>query len=160
MTLTGTFGMKIRRKDRQNKDKALQEAIIKVARVAHLGLCDNGQPYVVPLCFGYDSGVIYCHSALSGRKIELLKRNPQVCVEFSSDGALEIDPTACKWGLHYQSVIAFGKAELVIDVSEKKKGLDIIMAQYHGTAVGYSEKMLAGTAVIKIGIDQMTSKRG
>jgi nitroimidazol reductase NimA-like FMN-containing flavoprotein (pyridoxamine 5'-phosphate oxidase superfamily) len=150
----------MRRKDKSVEELAVKEAIIHKARVCRLGLCDKDQPYVVPLCFGYDNGIIYLHSAFAGRKIELLKRNNRVCVEFDLDGALTIDPIACKWSMHYQSVIVFGRAELVEDRDEKTKGLDLIMAHYHGNCPVYSEKALAATVVIKIAIDQMTCKMG
>lgn len=150
----------VRRKDRAVKDIKLKEAIINKARVCRLGLCDNGQPYVVPLCFGYNDKVIYFHSASAGHKIDIIKRNNRVCVEFDLDGALEVKKTTCSWGIHFQSVIAFGIAELVESNTEKRKGLDLIMAHYHHHTPVYSDKALATTTVIKIIIEKMTSKRG
>ena len=35
----------------------------------------EGSPYIVPLCFGYDAGTLYFHSAPAGKKIDLLKNN-------------------------------------------------------------------------------------
>ena len=32
-------------------------------QVCRLGLCDGGEPYVVPLCFGYDGEALYFHAA-------------------------------------------------------------------------------------------------
>ena len=150
----------MRRKDKAVEDLRTQEAIIGKARVCRLGLCDEGQPYVVPLCFGYEGGVIYLHSARVGRKIEILKRNQRVCVEFDLDGPLEVNETACRWTMHFQSVIAFGTAEIVTSQSEQKKGLDLIMAHYNDSRPIYSEEGLTAATIVKITIREMTSKKG
>jgi nitroimidazol reductase NimA-like FMN-containing flavoprotein (pyridoxamine 5'-phosphate oxidase superfamily) len=55
------------------------------ATVCHLGLADGGEPYVVPVNFGYANDCLYFHSAQSGHKIDLLKRNPRVCFEIDTD---------------------------------------------------------------------------
>ena len=74
----------MRRKDKEIKDKDQIEQIVQDARVCHLALADNGQPYVVPLNFGYREKTVYFHSARQGRKIDMLRANPRVCLEFSS----------------------------------------------------------------------------
>jgi nitroimidazol reductase NimA-like FMN-containing flavoprotein (pyridoxamine 5'-phosphate oxidase superfamily) len=43
----------MRRKEREIKDVAAIEDILKRAFVCRLGLCEDNQPYVVPLCHGY-----------------------------------------------------------------------------------------------------------
>ena len=48
--------------------------ILDTARVLHLGLSVNDEPYVVPMNYGYthENGnlVIYLHSALRGRRMD------------------------------------------------------------------------------------------
>ncbi len=149
----------MRRKDKEIKEKSQVEQVIQAARVCHLALADNGQPYVVPLNFGYRDGVVYFHSAREGRKIDMLKANPRVCLAFSSPGDLVQGDTACKWGQLFESVIAFGKARLVEDEDERRAGLDAIMAQYGGPEGEYPESKLKITAVIAVTINEMTGKR-
>ena len=52
----------MRRKDKEIKDKKEIEQIIAQARVCHLALADQGQPYLVPLNFGYRGGTVFFHS--------------------------------------------------------------------------------------------------
>ena len=148
----------MRRKDKEIRDKTRIEQIIQDARVCRLALADNGQPYVVPLNFGYRDGVVYFHSARQGRKIDMLKANPRVCLEFSTALELVRGETPCDWGQRFQSVIAFGNARLIEDDAAKSAALDIIMAHYGGRGGDYPEKKLKMTAVIEVKLTEMTGK--
>ncbi len=53
----------MRRKDREITDRAEIDAVLNEATVCRIGLADNGEPYVVPVCFGYDGTFLYLHSA-------------------------------------------------------------------------------------------------
>ena len=57
--------------------------ILDSGKVLHLGLSVNDEPYVVPMNYGYtmEDGklVIYLHSAVKGKKLEMIRTNPRVC---------------------------------------------------------------------------------
>ncbi len=59
----------MRRKEKEIADKSEIESIIRKSLVCRLGIVDAGLPYIVPLCFGYDNGALFFHSAKEGRKI-------------------------------------------------------------------------------------------
>ena len=59
----------LRRKEKEIIDKSEIESIIRKSLVCRLGIVDEGLPYIVPLCFGYDKGALFFHSAKEGRKI-------------------------------------------------------------------------------------------
>ena len=63
----------MRRNDREIKDRKDIDEIIRRCRVCRLALCDNGQPYVVPLNFGYDGRFLYFHTAPREEKLILSK---------------------------------------------------------------------------------------
>jgi len=75
----------MRRKDREITDNSEIEKIIGKAICCRIGLVDNDEPYIVPVCFGYERNTIYFHSALEGRKVELIKKNNKVCFEIDTD---------------------------------------------------------------------------
>jgi len=54
------------------------EGIIKEATCCRIGLVDNDEPYVVPVCFGYERDALYFHGALAGRKVDLIKKNNNI----------------------------------------------------------------------------------
>jgi hypothetical protein len=148
----------MRRKEKAVSDPAAIEAIITAARVCRLAMCDRGNPYVVPLCFGYRDQVFYFHSAAQGRKLEVLDANPRVCVELESDVTLQPADQPCKWGMGFNSVIAFGTARRVSDSQEKQQALDTIMNHYGDGPWTYADKALSATVVIRVDVDEITAK--
>ena len=75
----------MRRKDKEISDRSAIEDIIKRSTVCRLAMSDNNSPYVIPINFGYENSTVYFHSAREGRKIDILKKNPNVCIEFDID---------------------------------------------------------------------------
>ena len=149
----------MRREEKEIQDPSRVEKILKQAQICRLAMVDKDVPYVVPLNFGYRDGALYFHSAKKGRKIDLIHHNPNVCFEVDELIRLKKAKQACDWGVDYQSVIGTGRAVFLEDVQEKKKALDVIMAQYSGRPFDYPVKMLEKTAVIKVLISQMTGKQ-
>ena len=149
----------MRRKEKEITDQSEIDAIIRRSQVCRLGLVDEGLAYIVPLCFGYADNALFFHSATEGRKIEILKRNNQVCFEFEADTHIQPGKAACDWGIQYRSVIGYGTASFIEGPEEKRQALDIIMAQYADGAFEYSTKALDKTLIIKIDISHMTGKK-
>ena len=149
----------MRRNDREIVDLALIEDIIRNSLVCRLGMSRNDQPYVVPLCFAYRDNTLYFHSAREGLKLEILQQNPKVCVEFDIDQEVIQGDKPCKWSMQYRSVIGFGRASLVEDFEEKKKGLDAIMKQYSDKSFEYVESAIESICIIKVEIESMTGKK-
>ncbi len=150
----------MRRKDKEITDRNEIEAIIQRSDVCRVAMADHTGPYIVPLNFGFSDNTLYFHSALKGRKIDILKKNPEVCFEF--DQGVELVPgegeKACGWGTRYQSVIGFGTAVFITETGEKKKALNIIMAHYAGKTFEFSDTDVDQVAVIRIDIRRMTGK--
>ena len=149
----------MRRKEKEITDKSEIESIIRKSLVCRLGLADDGSPYIVPLCFGYKDNSMYFHSAKEGRKIEILKRNNDVCFEFDDNLEVQAGKAACDWVMKYRSVIGYGRASFIEDPEEKRKALDVIMAQYADGDFEYSEKLFEEALVIKVDISSMTGKK-
>jgi hypothetical protein len=135
------------------------EDILSRATVCRLGLCDGGRPYVVPLCFGYKDNTLYFHCAGQGKKLDILRKNNNVCFEVDIDHELIKGKAACEWGMKYKSVIGFGKAVFVEDAELKRKALDVIMKQYAEGTFEYPANAIENIVVIKVEIESMTGKQ-
>lgn len=149
----------MRRRENEIKDKSALDAIIYRCQVCRLGLSDGQQPYVVPLCFGYDGKALYFHCAKTGRKLDILRRNARVCFEFDIIENLVEADQGCDWGIRYQSVIGFGTAQMVEEVADKKNALTFLMAHYSSRTFSFPENILSRTAVIKVEIESLTGKQ-
>lgn len=68
--------------------------------VGHMAFVCHGLPYIVPMRFSYDGSDLYGFSML-GEKIECMRENPFVCVQFDNQTN----------HFHWRSVIATGVYE-------------------------------------------------
>ena len=148
----------MRRKDKEVIDPDAIASVIRRSTVCRLAMSDDGQPYVIPMSFGYQDGAVYFHCAPEGRKIEILRKNPRVCIEFDVDCQLKTGDSACKWGFNFQSAIAFGVAAFIEDSTEKRAALDIIMRQYSNEVFTYPESAVDKIVVIKVTVTELTGK--
>jgi len=150
----------MRKKEKEIKDKSGIESIIKRATVCRIALSEDNVPYVVPLNFGYKDNFLYFHSAKEGRKIDMIRKNKNVCFEIDIDSEPIEAEYPCNWSMKYYSIIGFGEAFVVEDLEEKREALDIIMEHYSGkSSFEYPEKIINSLAVIKVRIESMTGKK-
>jgi hypothetical protein len=149
----------MRKSDREIKERSEIDSVIRRSQVCRLGLSDDGQPYVVPLAFGYDGRAVYFHCAREGRKLDILAKNKSVCLEFDIVEGMVEDIQACGWGIRYQSVIAFGSAKVIEDINEKREALAVLMEHYSNRSFSFPDSKLAITSVIKVEISGITGKQ-
>ncbi|MCP4347165.1 MAG: pyridoxamine 5'-phosphate oxidase family protein [Desulfobacterales bacterium] len=147
------------RKDREITDIKEIESIIEKSLVCRLAMANEGFPYIVPMCFGYEDNSLYFHSASKGKKLDILRKNSNVCFEFDTGCETKPAEKACKWDMKYKSIVGFGKASFIDDHESKRRAMDIIMRQYSDDAYEYSESALKSTVVVKVEISSMTGKK-
>lgn len=140
-----------------------QEIVEVLSRcdTVRLGISDGDAPYIVPLSFGYEivNGkiAVYFHGAKAGRKAELLRAFPRVCVEadlchgFPSNGH-------GGYTCDYESVIGYGTIEL-LEGAEAEKGIRLLLAHCGIQAEACPENAMAITAVNRVILDEVCGKR-
>ena len=148
----------MRRSDRQITNPDEIASILRSASLCHLAMVDDGKPYVVPMNFGYSDGALYFHSASEGRKIEVLRKNPEVCFSVVARHEMVPGERACSWTARFASVTGTGRARIITDREGKEKGLKILMAQYSDDGYDFSEEDLAGVVVIRVEVDSLVGK--
>jgi len=149
----------MRRKEKEITEASAIEAIIKKSLVCRLALSDDNSPYIVPLSFGYRDKMLYFHGPLKGKKIDIIRKNQNICFEFDTNTEIVKAEDACHWSMKYRSVIGFGKAQLLEDIEEKRKALNIIMSQYSNGTFEFNDAILKKSGVIKVEIENMKGKQ-
>ncbi|MBW2651258.1 MAG: pyridoxamine 5'-phosphate oxidase family protein [Deltaproteobacteria bacterium] len=148
----------MRRKDKEVPGAKDIEDIIRKATICRLALCEGDRPYIVPLCFGYEDGKLYFHSASRGRKLKILENNRNVCFEMDIDQELVFGEAPCKWGFRYRSVVGFGRASFIREPESKREALRIITRNYAEGVFDFTESQVAETTVIRVDVEDMTGK--
>lgn len=150
----------MRRKEKEITDKKDIEQIIKESKVCRLGMFDGKIPYIVPMNFGYRDNILYFHSALSGRKIDILNKNSDVCFEIDIPGEVIKSKEACSWSMNYRSIMGEGTVQFIKDTSEKIDAFNIIMNQHsEKNNWEFKEKMFEKTLIFKVKIETISAKR-
>ncbi len=150
----------MRRHEKAVTERAALEEILRSAPILALALRDEPAPYVIPVCFGLDGETIYVHSALAGTKIDLLRADPVVGFCACTDVSVTAGEPACASTASGRSVVGTGRARIVQDEEERRRGLDAIMRHYQDAAApnaapSYRPESLSRTAVIAIRIDTL-----
>ena len=136
--------------------------ILDNGRVVHLGLSDDGIPYVVPMNYGYcfenEKPVLFVHGALKGRKLDIIRKNPACCAQIECDVSLFSGKVACLYGCTYCSFTGFGKAKILDAPDEKMKALSLLMKTQSGKDFEFNEKLVSVVSVIRIDIEEYSAK--
>ncbi len=149
----------MRKKEKEITNTAEIEQIIKQARVCRIGLVDGSEPYVVPVCFGYEKNVFYFHCATEGRKIDLIKKNNQVCVEVEADVEIINAENPCGWSIKYRSAIGVGRAHILENEEDKIRGLAVLMRQFGEKKPDMEFEKADRAAMVKIDIEHSAVKK-
>ena len=150
------------RRERQITDPGQILQILDTAKIVHLGLAVDNEPYVVPMNYGYtmEDGklTVYLHCSHRGRKLDMIRANPNVFLEMECDLVPFEGDVACRYGLAYSSLMGRGKAEIVEDVEEKKKALVLLMKTQTGKEFSFENKMTTIVTIVKINVSEYTAK--
>ena len=149
----------MRRNDREITERTEIDAILNAANVMRIALVDGDTPFLVPVFYCYDGKSVYFHSAKSGTKIDIIKRNNKICFEVGIKHGVIEDAMACDFEARHKTVIGFGRAVFVKDDDEKIKALDRIVALFTSKRFDYPKSNLDRTAVIRIDIDSIKGKK-
>ena len=150
------------KRERQITNPQQIRHILDTANVLHLGLCVNNEPYVVPMNYGYtmEDGrlTLYLHSALQGKKLDMIRSNPNVFFEMDCDRMPFEGDKPCQYGLVYSSVMGRGTAHIVEDVEEKKGAMAILMKTQTRKDFEFNDRLVSIVAVIRIDVAEYTAK--
>jgi hypothetical protein len=69
------------RADKEIKDYQEIADIMKKAIICRISLVDGDCPYIVPVNFAVHENNLYFHSAMAGKKIDILRKNNKICFE-------------------------------------------------------------------------------
>ena len=147
------------RRKRQQLSEEESIAILQKATAGTLALLgDNGYPYAVPISYVYADGRLYFHSALSGHKVDAIRKcdKASFCV-IEQD---EVHPE--KYTTFFRSVIAFGRIHIVEDETEKHETARMLGNRYNPNQEEALQKELESglsrMLMIRFDIEHLTGK--
>ena len=150
------------KRERQVTDPQQILDILNKGKVLHLGLAVDNEPYVVPMNYGhtFEDGklVLYLHSALQGKKLDMIRANPRVFFEIDCDLQPFEGVKPCQYGMVYSSIMGRGTACIVEEKDEKNRAMVALMKTQTGKDFVFEERWLDIVAVIRIDVAEYTAK--
>ena len=133
--------------------------ILQRQNVGTLALAENGDyPYALPLNYVYYNGKIYFHCAITGHKIDIIKKQNKASFCIIDEDTVVPE----KYTTFYRSVIVFGKAEIVEDDAEKMAALKELSYKYISKDDKAHLKEINGawnrTCVFSLSVDYLSGK--
>lgn len=150
--------VEMRRKDRQMTEEFAWEVVDKCEYAFLSMTAENGEPYGIPVTIVRNGNDVYFHSAMEGRKVNCLRKNPRVCLTCVADTQIQQD----RFTTLYESAVAFGTAAEVTAEHEKIEALRIL-CQRHTPAnmAGFDQAVAASlsrTGIWKITVEEISGK--
>ncbi len=120
--------VRVRRKpDRGAYDRATIHAILDEGLIAHVGVVDDGQPFVIPTNFARDGESVILHGSSASRAMRLLASGAPACLTVTLIDGLVLARSANNHSTNYRSVVALGSATLIDDPDEKLAALRAVV---------------------------------
>ncbi|PLS17694.1 pyridoxamine 5'-phosphate oxidase family protein [Bacillus sp. M6-12] len=127
-------------------DQEKIESFLTNAQTGFLGLSDGQLPYVVPMNFIWHNGAAFFHGAGEGRKVEVMKQNPNASLVVCENFGTIANPVPAKTDTSYMSVIISGNIEFVTDLTDATEVMQLMLNKY---VPGYYDTPLSKNHVEK-----------
>ena len=119
---------------------------------------DEDYPYAVPVSYVYFNDKIYLHSSKSGHKIDAIMKNPKVSFSVIDEDRVVSE----EYTTYFRSVIAFGRARIIVGGDEWLEGFKALVEKYSGNLPEEAKhKEIVGCTqsyVIAIDVEHVTGK--
>lgn len=150
------------RRELEVTDPQVIRDILDKSKILHLGLVDEGEPYVVPMNYGFclEDGklTLYLHGAMKGYKLDVMRKSPRCCFQMECAVKPFEGKVACQYGTSYYSLMGRGKTEILEDPREKMEALSCFMKTQTGKDFQFNEKLVSVVSVIRIVAEEYTAK--
>jgi len=141
--------------------------ILAAGLVAHVGFCEDGQPFVIPMSYHYSPtrpNRLYLHGSRDSRLMRLLASGAAVSIAVTLVDGLVYSRTAFNHSMNYRSVVCFGRARVVEDEVEQRRHFEEMTARYFpGRTLGKdyapaTAQQLAVTLLVEVEIEEWSAK--
>ena len=116
-----------RKRERGSYERETIDAILDEGLIAHLGIVQDGQPFVIPTLHARDGDIVYCHGSSASRTLKTLGAGLPACLTVSLIDGLVLARSAMHHSANYRSAVLLGTARLVEDPAERLHAFETIV---------------------------------
>ena len=152
-----------RLKERVAYDRAAVHAVFDEALICHVGFVINDEPVVLPHLYGRIDDTLYLHGSSGARAFRAIKpAGVRACVTVTLVDGIVFARSAFHHSMNYRCVVAHGLAVPVVDETQKRIALDVLI---NASARGRAEESrrpspqeLAATSVLAFELEEVSIK--
>ncbi|MGD0549759.1 MAG: pyridoxamine 5'-phosphate oxidase family protein [Candidatus Bathyarchaeia archaeon] len=145
-------------------DPKEMEQVLASVRIMAVACCQGNEPYIFTVDFAWDGPAreLWFHCATEGRKMKILQANPRVCITVVEDRGY-ID-NECDHA--YRSLILEGKASVVTDLLEKRRGLELLARKHERQPEAIlarfadNDEAVRKVGIVRVSVDSVSGKQG
>ncbi|MGA8277959.1 MAG: pyridoxamine 5'-phosphate oxidase family protein [Rhodanobacteraceae bacterium] len=149
-------------KARAHYDRDSIHAIFDAGQIAHVGFCVGSQPFVIPMLYVRDGEALLLHGSIASRLLKAMATQIEACVSVTLLDGLVLARSHFHHSMNYRSVVAFGRAQPIVDDAAKAAGLlRLVETLVPGRAVesrAPDRNELAATRLLRFTIDDASAK--
>jgi nitroimidazol reductase NimA-like FMN-containing flavoprotein (pyridoxamine 5'-phosphate oxidase superfamily) len=153
-----------RHADRASYDAENVHQILDEALICHVGFIADERPQVLPMLFVRVEQTVFLHSSTGAKMARTAARQAgiEIALEATVLDALVLARSAFNHSANYRSVVAHGRAQLVVDQETKEAVLEALMEKLvPGRTSGVrapTETELRQTAVLALPLVEVSAK--
>lgn len=151
-----------RHSERGSYDRELVHSILDEGLVAHVGVCTDRGPRVIPMMYARDGDTVYLHGAPANHLLNRAASGAEVCVEVTLLDGLVLASSAFNHSMNYRTVVVYGLATPISDDTEKLRALDVLVRRITPDRADDvrtpNAAELAGTRVLALPLSEVSAK--
>jgi nitroimidazol reductase NimA-like FMN-containing flavoprotein (pyridoxamine 5'-phosphate oxidase superfamily) len=148
--------------DRGRYDRAAVHAVLDAGQICQVGICVDGQPFVIPTLYARIGEQILLHGARASRLLKVVQAGGPVCISVTLLDGLVLARSVFHHSMNYRSVVAFGRGWEVEQKKEKLAALkavsDRLLPGRWEDARPPTDKELNATTVVAVQIEEASAK--
>lgn len=143
------------------KDRDVLYAILDSALVGHVGITQDGQPFVMPVAIARDGDRLLLHGSKASRLFRLLASGAPCAVSVTILDALVLARSAFESSMNYRSALILGSAR-ELEGAEKVRAFDILtdhlLPERRASLRPMNEKEINQTSILALPMDEASVK--
>jgi nitroimidazol reductase NimA-like FMN-containing flavoprotein (pyridoxamine 5'-phosphate oxidase superfamily) len=142
-------------------DRAALDRVLDEGLVAHVGIADRDQPFVMPCGYARDGDRLLLHGSTGSRLFRALAAGQPACVTVTILDGLVVARSLFESSMHYRSAVVLGRGHSLVG-ADKRHALDVLadalLPGRRADARPPSRRELAATMVVAVPLAEWSVK--
>ena len=151
-----------RQRERGKYDGETVLEVLREGLVCHVGLVQEGSPFVIPMGYGLWEEKLVLHGSTKSRLLQARAAGAETCVTVTLLDGLVLARSTFHHSMNYRSVVILGRGQEVVEPERKAAALESLVEHLvpgrSQDARAADAKELAATTVVTVSLEEASAK--